>query len=297
MPELPEVETARRGVADQFVGHALVGHELLLPKLIVAPDGLGVEALRGRRLQAVARHGKYLTLDFGDLAGVLHLKLSGQLAGRGGGLPGFSAGHPVPRHGAPLPHKSTHLILRFDHEAALYVTDMRHFARVSLMPAGDLAAYFRRLRLGPDAIAPEFTREWLAAALGRRTAARLKPLLLDQTFVAGLGNIYVDESLYRARLHPERLARTVTSAEASRLFDAIVEVLAIAIPVGGASIINGKATPAHGAMPFVHGRAGLPCLTCGTPLVKGRVDARATYVCPTCQAPPMPGAVGHARPG
>jgi formamidopyrimidine-DNA glycosylase len=231
MPELPEVEAARRGLHEQFAGRTLRGHALHLPKLIVAPSGLSLENLSGLPLESVERHGKYLSLHFPGIAAVTHLKLSGQLVGRGATIPGFNAGHPVPKYGADLPHKSTHLVMEFDDEARLYLTDIRHFARLTLLPSDDHAAWMRALRLGPDAIGPGFTREWFHQALRKRTQARLKPLLLDQTFLAGLGNIYVDESLYRARLHPERLARTLDDAEIDRLYDAIVDVLAIAVPI------------------------------------------------------------------
>jgi formamidopyrimidine-DNA glycosylase len=174
-------------------------------------------------------------------------------------------------------------MLTFDNGATLYLTDIRHWARVHLMLADDLPDYFAPLRLGPDAIGPDFTREWFRERIRSRTLARLKPLLLDQTFMAGLGNIYVDEALHLARLHPERLARTLTDDEIDRLYDAIVATLAIAVPIGGASILNGKASPDHGAFPFVHGRKGQPCLTCGTEIVKTRVDDRGTYLCPACQ--------------
>lgn len=283
MPELPEVEAARRGITEQLLNQPIVGHELVLPKLVVSPPGLSIDALTGRAIERADRHGKYLTLRLGDLAAVIHLKLAGQIVARGEAIPGFAAGHPVPAYDAPLPHKSTHLTLTFDNGARLYLTDIRHWARVHLMPVDDLPAYFAPLRLGPDAIAPDFTREWFQERMRSRTLARLKPLLLDQTFLAGLGNIYVDESLHRARLHPERLARTLTKDEIDLLYDAIVATLAIAVPIGGASILNGKASPDHGAFPFVHGRKGQPCLTCGMEIVKTRVDDRGTYLCPVCQ--------------
>src|SRR5687768_4399071 len=120
MPELPEVEAARRGIAEQLAGQRIAGVTLNLPKLIVAPDGLTAEQLVGRTLRDVRRHGKYLTLDLDHLAAVMHLKLSGQLVARGEQIPGFAAGHPVPAYDAPLPHKSTHLILRFDNDAELF---------------------------------------------------------------------------------------------------------------------------------------------------------------------------------
>src|SRR5688572_29875471 len=112
MPELPEVEAARRGLAEQFVGRRLIGFRLALPKLIVAPSGLSIDYLNDQELTGVRRHGKYLPLVFEDTAGIVHLKLSGQLVGAGSDIPGFHAGHPVPHWGSELPHKSTHLILQ-----------------------------------------------------------------------------------------------------------------------------------------------------------------------------------------
>jgi len=289
MPELPEVEAARRGIADQLIGERIDGVELRLPKLIIAPDGLSGDVLAGRSIEGVQRHGKYLTLELGDLNAVIHLKLSGQLVARGDAIPGFAAGHPVPAYDAPLPHKSTHLILTFGNDAQLFLTDIRHFARVTLMDAGDWPTYILRLRLGADAISDAFSREWFHARIRARTQAWLKPLLLDQTFLAGLGNIYVDESLYRAVLHPERLANTLTEDDIDRLYDAIVAIMEIAVPIGGAHILNGKAKPEHGTFPFIHGRAGEPCLTCGTEIVKERVNGRGTYRCPVCQPVPSLG--------
>lgn len=286
MPELPEVEAARRGIADQLVGRSIASIDLRLPRLIVAPDGLEIDVLRGRSVEGVRRHGKYLTLLFDEFAAVVHLKLSGQLVGRGASIPGFAAGHPVPGYDAPLPHKSTHLIVDFDDDVSLYLTDIRHFARVYLMPVDDLPTYFAKVGLGPDAIAPDFTLEGFRERIRRRKQARLKPLLLDQSFIAGLGNIYVDEALHRASLHPERLAASLSLAEIDRLYQAIVATMEIAVPIGGASILNGKATPDHGAFPFIHGRRGEPCLACGQEIVKLRVNNRGTYLCPRCQPAP-----------
>jgi formamidopyrimidine-DNA glycosylase len=283
VPELPEVEAARRGISEQLLGKLITGIELRLPKLIIDPFGIGLSALGGRHIETLERRGKYLALTLDDLVAVVHLKLSGQLVGRGPVITGFAAGHPVPHFETELPHKSTHLILKFDDDSLLYLTDIRHFARVQLLPAEELPEYWRILRLGPDAISTGFSRAWFHEAIGRRKLARLKPLLLDQSFLAGLGNIYVDESLWLARLHPERLAPTLTAEEIDRLYDAIVAVLEIAVPIGGAKILNGKALPEHGEFPLIHGREGAPCLRCGTSIIKTRVNNRGTYLCPQCQ--------------
>jgi formamidopyrimidine-DNA glycosylase len=285
MPELPEVEAARRGIGDQLAGKRIDEVELILPKLVIAPEGWAIDMLRGRQISAIDRHGKYLTAWAGDIAAVMHLKLSGQLIARGDAIPGFAAGHPVPAFDAPMPHKSTHLILTFEDASKLYLTDIRHFARVQLMPADDVAAFFAALRMGPDAISAGFSHDWFRTAIARRKVARLKPLLLDQKFLAGIGNIYVDETLHMAKLHPERLASSLSEAEIERLYDAIVAVMELAVPIAGAKILNGKALTDHGEFPFIHGREGALCLTCGTAITKTRVNNRGTYICLACQPP------------
>jgi formamidopyrimidine-DNA glycosylase len=286
VPELPEVEAARRGISGQLRGHAIERVDLRLPKLLTAPSGITHDDFVGRSIRDVRRHGKYLTLDLEDLAAIVHLKLSGQIVARGGNIHGFAAGHPVPAYESVLPHKSTHLVLTFSHGAAMYLTDIRHFARVQLMPAGDVEAYFGKLRLGIDAIAPDFTGPLFLDRIRRRRVARLKPLLLDQTFIAGLGNIYVDEALHQARLHPERISGSLTDDEVQRLHSAIVATMEIAVPIGGARILNGKAGTDLGEFPFIHGRKDLPCVVCGAMIVKERVNTRGTYRCPVCQPVP-----------
>ncbi|MFN3337311.1 MAG: Fpg/Nei family DNA glycosylase, partial [Thermomicrobium sp.] len=214
---------------------------------------------------------------------------------RGRSIPGFAAGHPVPPYSAPLPHKSTALRIDFAPDAQLYLTDVRHFARVQLLPPAELPATLHALHLGPDALSPDFTLDAFHATLARRRGIRLKAALLDQRTVAGLGNIYVDESLWVAQLHPERPVITLTDEEITRLYWAILDVLKIAVPLGGAKILNGRAVPPVGEFPYVHGRAGQPCVRCRTVIVKRTVAGRGTYFCPRCQsandptAQPSPG--------
>ena len=286
MPELPEVEAARRGIAEQLVGRRVTGYQLWLPKLIVAQDGQTLDQLVGAQLEDVQRFGKYLLLVFEPFSAVVHLKLAGQLVARGSDLPGFAAGHPVPAYDAELPHKSTHLRLDFEGDAHLFLTDLRHFGRVWLLPHEAVPEYLAGLKLGPDVLSPEFTLKLFRERLARRANGRLKPTLLDQSVVAGLGNIYVDESLWQARLHPERLVGSLSSAEVKRLYEGIRRTMAHAVPIGGARILHTRAQPDHGEFPFVHGREGLPCPRCGTTIVKTRVSNRGTYRCPKCQPEP-----------
>ena len=286
MPELPEVETARRGIAEQLLGRTCTGYELYRPRLIVAPTGITLALLVGQPLREVGRKGKYLWLTFPTLTLLVHLKLTGQLVARGSNIPGFAAGHPIPPYDAPLPHKSTALRLDFAPDEHLYLTDVRHFARVQLMLPDELPATLASLPLGPDALSDEFTLDSFRRGLVRRRRTSLKAALLDQRVLAGLGNIYVDESLWFAQLHPVRLVGSVDEDEIVRLYQAIREVLAIAVPLGGAKILNGRAVPPVGEFPYVHGRAGRPCPRCGTPIVKQTIAGRGTYFCPVCQPEP-----------
>jgi formamidopyrimidine-DNA glycosylase len=287
MPELPEVEAIRTGLSSQVVGKRFVDYELSLPALIETPAGLSLDQIVGQPLIDVERRGKYLALTFPTIVAVLHLKLAGQVVLRDGTGEGFVAGHPVPAFDSELPHKSTHLVFKLDDGGKLYITDIRHFTRLRLMPPEELPEYWKRVSLGPDARSAEFSLDAFRERIARRKQARMKPLLLDQKFVAGLGNIYVDESLYRARIHPERRARTLEPAEIELLYKSIGEILDIAIPLGGAEILNGKAGPDHGEFPFIHGREGEPCLECGETITKMRVSGRGTYVCLRCQPDPV----------
>lgn len=288
MPELPEVEAVRRGLSEQLTGKRIVSLDLRLPKLVESPEGLQIEQLEGQAMQSLERRGKYLAIMFPDIVAVMHLSLAGQVIARGKHIPGFAAGHPVPAYDSEMPHKSTHLIVKFEDCSTLYVTDIRHFARIRLMPIDEIDGYWSHLKLGPDTLSDDFTLDYFRSAIRRRKTGKLKPLLLDQKFVAGLGNIYVDESLHRARLHPERIASELSDQEIERLYHAIKEILEIAVPQGGARIIHSKAIPDHGEFPFIHGREGLPCLNCGGTIIKTKVNNRGTYLCLACQPEPDP---------
>jgi formamidopyrimidine-DNA glycosylase len=286
VPELPEVEAARRGIAEQLVGKPITHVELRRPGLIVSEPGLSLDLVTGHPIDAIERYGKYMLWRFEPLTAVVHLKLTGQLVARGDGIPGFAAGHPVPPYDAELPHKSTHLWLDFEGGARLYLTDVRHFARIWLLPHEDVDAYLTKLRLGPDVLPPHFTYDLLRERMARRTTGKIKPILLDQSVVAGLGNIYVDESLWQAKVHPERTAQSLTDEELERIYQGISQTMEVAVPMGGARILRSKALPELGEFPFVHGREGLPCQRCGTTIIKTTVNNRGTYLCPTCQPAP-----------
>ncbi|MFN8535074.1 MAG: DNA-formamidopyrimidine glycosylase family protein [Dehalococcoidia bacterium] len=284
MPELPEVETIRRGLATRIGGLAISEVDLRLTKLFVLGDAA---SLLGKRIAGLRRVAKFLIWDFEDgWSLVLHLNLSGQIVHDRLDGDRFAGGHPIPAFDAPLPHKTTRLILSFDDGSTLFLSDVRTFANVRLLPGPEADAYLAAQRRGPDALLAEIEPAQFAERLMARRGMALKPLLLDQGFLAGIGNIYADESLHAARLHPLRRAGTVDADEAAALWRSIQAVLSLAVSNGVAAVLNGKAAPGA-VLPRVHARRGEPCPDCATPIEKIVVGQRSTYFCPACQpAPP-----------
>jgi formamidopyrimidine-DNA glycosylase len=270
MPELPEVETIAedlRRAAESglpLVGEMLIGATLRWPRHVAAPGpGEFASRLQGQRVRGVARRGKFLTLDLDHDTLLIHLRMSGDLR-----MTLSSA--PLEKHDLTLLHTAAGHDLRFN--------DPRRFGRVWLVddPQAVLGA------LGPEPLASDFT----AAAFAERLAAhrrRLKPLLLDQTFLAGVGNIYADEALHRARLHPLRRSDRLNPEETRRLWRGIRAALRSGLRHHGASIdwvYRGGDFQHHFR---VYGRTGEPCLACATPIRRIRVGQRSTHFCPFCQ--------------
>ena len=282
MPELPEVETIRRIVERELTGRTLTGIELTLPKLVRDSPIADLGLLVGRTFLGADRRAKVLVTHWsGDLSVLTHFKLAGQLAVLRPDGTRVIAGHPVPDPEGPFPHKATHLTLRFG-ETVVYYSDIRQFGWWRLMPTDAVDAALAVFRFGPEGTGTEgFDSADLATRLQRRRIA-IKQALLDQRVVAGLGNIYVDEALHRAKLHPARLANSLDQTEVTRLHEAIGWALDRGIEQGGAAIRRGKAYPRDG-FPTVHARKDEPCTTCGTAIVKITLGGRGTYYCPTCQ--------------
>jgi formamidopyrimidine-DNA glycosylase len=274
MPELPEVETTARLVRPRLLGRSVQSARALWPRTL---GGLGAAAfergVRGAEVRAVGRRAKWVVIDLardGASAGVLlvHLRMTGRLVVEEAG----SDAGPWLRVGLTL-----------DDGNELRFLDVRKFGRVLYLR--DPAAHFAEL--GPEPLGPEFTEDWLYRALrGRRRA--LKPLLLDQTFVAGLGNIYVDEALFAARLHPLRRSDAVSRAKVGALHAAIQRILAAAIEREGSSFDSFYRTPEgrpgeYQALFEVYGRDGERCRRCGGGIVRMVVGQRGTHLCPRCQ--------------
>jgi formamidopyrimidine-DNA glycosylase len=286
VPELPEVESLRRDLSRTIVGRTITAFELRVPKLFQSTYSLTFEGLLGRRVDGLHRRAKFLIWDLSDeLALVMHLGLAGQLVHVGPeGSVLAHGGHPVPMWGARLPHRATHATFRFEDDSLLYLTDIRQFSRLWLLVKDDLERFFYEGRLGPEPLSDEFTADKLAAKL-RRRGVPIKTVLLDQTVIGGIGNIYADESLWEARVHPKRPAASLSDTEIDRLHAAVRFVLEYAIREGVAFVPQGKALSDRD-FPYCHGRAGSPCFRCGARIQKEWIGGRGSYWCPGCQQAP-----------
>ena len=270
MPELPEVETIRAQLAPRLEGRTLVRVEILDPRLTRPYDLFEVAGeLEGDTVVAVERRGKYLLLRLASGLGLLvHLRMTGSF--------GF----------APVSHERA--VLELDDGSRLVYRDVRRFGTWLVLEGGELEPYLTT-KNGPEPLGPRFSTRWLAPQLARRKAP-LKAVLLDQRVVAGLGNIYADEALWRARLNPLRPANGLADEEVARLTRAIRASLRAGIDRQG-STLRDYAAPdgAAGSMQEefrVYGRDGEACDRCGTTISKTRVGGRGTWFCPYCQ--PLP---------
>ncbi|HEX7083822.1 MAG TPA: bifunctional DNA-formamidopyrimidine glycosylase/DNA-(apurinic or apyrimidinic site) lyase [Gaiellaceae bacterium] len=285
MPELPEVETIRRGLAATVLGRRIDAVEAIWRPVLAGPvDG----RLLGRRLTGIGRRGKLLVgdLDGGDHL-LVHLMMTGQIVVADGGRTLFGGGHPTRSMLEPMPNSTTRAVFRLEGGRAVYFNDQRKFGRIRIADDAALAADPFLTRLGPEPLGAEFTLAAFRARLARHGRAPVKAALLDQTVVAGVGNIYADESLHLARVHPRRLVRSLSAAESRRLHDAVRSTLELAVESGGTSfaayVNEARGREGYLARARVFRRAGLPCPVCGTAIERVRVAGRGTNVCPRCQ--------------
>ena len=278
MPELPEVETIRRQLAGRVAGRTIVGAQVL-DALWCAPVAPGEieDKLLGRLIERLRRRGKYLIADLDeDRHLVMHLRMTGNLR-----WVTEAADRPGRRH------LRVRLVLDDGHR--LLFTDPRRFGTGVVIDGNDLLERYLAARLGPEPLDRDFTPEVLRdAARGRR--APVKAFLLDQRHIAGIGNIYADEALFRAGIHPLKPAGKLRRADLERLHAGIVETLEAGIERQGASIDDYRdANGERGTMQdefLVHRREGEPCPRCGGPVTKLVAAGRGTYVCPHCQRAP-----------
>jgi formamidopyrimidine-DNA glycosylase len=271
VPELPEVETVVRDLRPRLVGRRIVSLRVGKKPLRKPWSRRWRPLVVGRSVKAVRRRGKWIVVDLEtEHALVIHLGMTGRLTVT-------AAETPREAH--------THLIFELDGGDHLRFNDIRRFGSATLLDGVGLERFFETARLGPEpfVLDPDTWRQRLAC-----TQRSLKAVLLDQTVVAGLGNIYADESLFEARLHPARIASTLRASEAGRLRKAIVTVLNRAIQRRGSSIRNyvgGSGLQGNYQNEFrVYGRKGEHCTRCGVPIERLRLAGRSTHFCPRCQS-------------
>jgi formamidopyrimidine-DNA glycosylase len=282
VPELPEVETVRRGLEPVLTGRRIDRAEVRRPDLRWPLPPRMAERLTGARVTALRRRSKYLLadLDRGETL-IVHLGMSGRMLVSGTLLGAFAHPHPAPE-------KHDHVVLDIEGGARITFNDARRFGAMDLAPTEAVEAHRLLAGLGPEPLGNGFDAERLAARLAGRVTP-VKAVLLDQRVVAGLGNIYVCEALWRARISPLRLARDVTAEEAERLTAAIRAVLTDAIAAGGSSLRDYR--QADGELGYfqhsfaVYGRAGAPCPTPGCPgtIARDVQSGRSSFHCPVCQ--------------
>jgi formamidopyrimidine-DNA glycosylase len=272
MPELPEVETVRRTLEQLVVGRRIERVTVQLPRIIqrIEPEVFCRELI-GQTIRGIGRRGKFLRIVMDQLVIVSHLRMEGRY-----GL--YKADELIEKH--------THVIFHFDDGMELRYKDVRQFGTMELFELGQELELPPLSKLGVEPLSETFTTVALRRMLEGRSAP-IKPLLLNQAYVVGIGNIYVDESLHRARIHPLRPAETLSRAEWTRLHEAIVLTLSEAIAMGGSSVksyVNGQGEMGMFQQQLaVYGRKDQPCPVCGSSIVKTVVGGRGTHYCAHCQ--------------
>jgi len=281
MPELPEVETVARGLRRELLSHVIVDTQVFWERTIDRPDvSRFCASLCGARVVDVVRRGKFVAISLStDQTLLIHLRMTGQLLVQG------ASEQPLQPGVEDDPH--TRVRFRLDDGRWFHFNDTRKFGRMYLVDDPDEVLG----DLGVEPLSDAFTADRLAQMLARRKG-RIKPLLLNQGFVAGLGNIYADEALWRARVHPLRSADSLSQDEVVGLHRGIVSILREAIEGGGTSLRDNQYRQPDGEaggyqeLLAVYGRAGGACPRCGSEIQRLVVGQRGTHICPQCQAFP-----------
>ncbi|MBI4743385.1 MAG: DNA-formamidopyrimidine glycosylase [Actinobacteria bacterium] len=274
MPELPEVETIKSGLVQTVKDKKIIKVEIRLSKII---KGTSVESfidrVTGATIKNIERRAKNLIITLSNNFGmVIHLKLTGQLI------------YSKPN---TLKDKHTHVIFIFEDKSELHYNDLRRFGYIMLVETDQLGQVKELADLGPEPLNENFTLNYFKDLLKKKKRGKIKPILMDQKFIAGIGNLYADEILFYAKIHPLRDVSTLSENEISRIYDGIKEILPAAIKHRGSSVdnyvdVDGKK---GGYVPFikVYGREGKPCPKCKTPIERIKIGQRSAHFCPKCQ--------------
>lgn len=280
MPELPEVETIRRGLLKCITGKKIRGVEVLCEKSFIGPKEVVIDA----KVVDLKRRGKCLLVELDNATTIMiHLRMTGQLIYRG--KEEFAGGHPSDSFFEELPNKQTRVVVEFD-DGKLYFNDQRKFGFLKVLSTTEVLEdrFIASLAAEPW----EMPVEEFYEKLQRRKGSPIKAVILDQKVVAGIGNIYADEALYGAKIHPERLAGSLNLDEAQELIRQACLVMDASIESGGstmATYVRADGTKGDYLEKFaqVFRREGQECRRCGAEIIKIRVAGRGTHICPECQ--------------
>ncbi len=289
MPELPEVETVKRGLEKLIIGKSISAVSSDWYKSFPNDTEQVDNFLIGARITGIRRRGKAMMIDLSTkYTLVVHLKMTGQMVFRGDEQ--FGAGHPNKSLIGMLPDRSTRVTLTFMDGSKLFFNDQRKFGWIKLVPTleVDELAFFKKL--GPEPLVDTFTSKEFIARMQNRKNTSVKAALLDQSVLAGVGNIYADESLHASKIHPARRVHQLTNKQLSQLLDELKAVMMLSIEKGGSTDRNyvdaeGK-RGSYLTFAKVFRRDGQTCPVDGTMILKTRVAGRGTHYCPTCQPAP-----------
>ncbi len=282
MPELPEVETIKRGLKTKLVGQKIISVDVRVPKLFVGFP----EMIEGQKIIDIDRRAKILIWKLEKNYLAFHLKMTGQLIyAPNKNRNWVVGGHPDKAYVAELPHKHSHIIFQLEN-GTLYFNDLRKFGWIKVLK-DDAEMEPLVADLGPEYDWPEYTLDYLQQKLARRGGVTIKQALLDQSLVAGVGNIYADEALFLSKVHPKRKVSSLTGAEIAALYQNIPKVFETSLNHGGTSSQHYRKHDGSKGnylnFANVYKREGRPCKTCGTPIERIKIASRSSHFCPQCQ--------------
>lgn len=287
MPELPEVEIIKRGLEEKIVGREIAEIDIRAVKMFSGDKS----KLIGAKVNSIKRHAKIIEIDFSnDYSVLIHLKMTGQLIfdlKPNDKRDRLAGGHPSADWVADLPNKFTHVVFHFRDGSVLFFNDLRKFGYIKLFKTPDLKSSKELKDLGPNPFTGDLNEEYLMRVIAKRPKIKIKQILMDQTVISGIGNIYADESLFCAGISPLRLAGQVSRTELSRLIDCIRKVLKLGLEYGGSSentFVNVEGQQGQMQNHFkVYRKTGETCPNgCGT-IKRTVVGGRGTHFCPMCQ--------------
>jgi formamidopyrimidine-DNA glycosylase len=274
MPELPEVETIHRGLYKNTIGLKITDVAVFLPKIINTTPAQFSNIVVGKTIIDAQRRAKIIIIELSnDYSLLIHLKISGQLLY----LPRTT---PIKKH--------THIIFDLNNKYQLRFWDLRQFGYVKLLKESDVIKFFHDMKFGPEPLEKSFTLNYFRELLEDRSNARIKPLLMDQTFISGIGNLYADEILFYARVHPLRKPSSLTDNEINKIYQGIKKILDLAIKKRGSSVelyVDVEGRPG-GYVPYIkaYNREGEHCSRCRADIKRIKIGSRSAYFCPHCQS-------------